>query len=381
MPSPGLLIGPLKIAGVADAGGQAGRVFVLRGNLGQDFFVTTDGLFVGALFQDGRLPGERLPEKEEQLVGMPMEHFTHGSEPFNGWFGKQADGKIRMTAGFPGQAAIILGVNGLETIRRFQAGGCAVTAEELALADRENQARALREAPPKIYPVQRFARAPEIDGRDKDWEGLPSLAIERVGYPFKGSARMAVDEQRLYLYYSIEDDSPWLNEGKDFTRLFKTGDCVDLQLCTDAALAEDAKRRVPGKADVRVVIGQAGGKPVAVLMRVADPTADKALAVEYTSPVAPKRFDRVEILAGAVVRVAKGGKGYAVEASLPLAALGLNPAKGVRVRGDLGFISSDAAGTVNSARTYWANKDTNLVSDLPQEAWLDPAAWGVLVFQ
>lgn len=192
---------------------------------------------------------------------------------------------------------------------------------------------------------------------------------------------MAVDEQRLYLYYSVEDDSPWLNEGKDFTRLFKTGDCVDLQLCTDAALAEDAKRRIPGKADVRVVIGQAGGKPVAVLMRVADPTADKALAVEYTSPVAPKRFDRVEILAGAVVRVAKGGKGYAVEASLPLAALGLNPAKGVRVRGDLGFISSDAAGTINSARTYWANKDTNLVSDLPQEAWLDPAAWGVFVFQ
>ena len=50
------------------------------------------------------------------------------------------------------------------------------------------------------------------------------------------------------------------------------------------------------------------------------------------------------------------------------------------MRGDLGFISSDEAGTINSARTYWANKDTNLVNDLPQEAWLYPATWGLLTF-
>ena len=34
-------------------------------------------------------------------------------------------------------------------------------------------------------------------------------------------------------------------------------------------------------------------------------------------------------------------KRYLVEASLPLAALGLKPAKGMKLRGDLGFISSD----------------------------------------
>ncbi len=381
MPSPGMLIGPLKIVGVAQVNDEVGRVFVMRGNLGQDFFVTTDGLFVGAMFQDGRLPGDSLPAKEEQLVGMPMENFSHGSEPFNGWFGKQADGKIRMTTGFPRQAAMILTVNGLESVRRFKAGACAITDGQLAAADRENQARAEREAPPKVYTVQRFDKVPDINGRDNDWEGIPELSIDRLGYPLKGTARMAYDETRLYLCYSIQDDTPWLNEGKDFTRLFKTGDCVDVQLCTDGALTTDEKRRNPGAADVRVVISQLGGKPVAVLMKAVDSSADKQLAVDYTSPVAPKHFDRVEVLSDAMVRVSKTASGYLVEASLPLSALGLKPLKGMKVRGDFGFISSDSAGTINTARTYWANKDTNLVSDLPQEAWLNPFAWGELVFQ
>ena len=381
MPSPGMLIGPLKIVGVAQMSDEVGRVFVCRGNLGQDFFVTTDGLFVGAMFQDGRLPGDSLPAKEEQLVGMPMENFSHGSEPFNGWFGKQADGKIRMTTGFPRQAAMILTVNGLESVRRFKAGECEVTAERLAAADRDNQARADREAPPKVYTVQRFEKAPDINGRDNDWEGIPALTIDRAGYPFKGTARMAYDNAKLYLCYSVQDDTPWLNEGKDYTRLFKTGDCVDLQLCTDGTLTADTKRRNPGAADMRVVIGQLGGKPVAVLMRPVDQGADKKLEVDYTSPVAPKHVDRVELLTEAMVRVSKTDKGYTVEASVPLAALGLKPVKGLKLRGDFGFISSDSAGTINTARTYWANKDTNLVSDLPQEAWFSPAAWGELVLQ
>ena len=43
---------------------------------------------------------------------MPMETFSHGSEAFNGWFGRQADGKVRMTTGFPREAAMVLEVKG-----------------------------------------------------------------------------------------------------------------------------------------------------------------------------------------------------------------------------------------------------------------------------
>ena len=31
---------------------------------------------------------------------------------------------------------------------------------------------------------------------------------------------------------------------------------------------------------------------------------------------------------------------------------------------------------INTARTYWANKKTGLVNDLPGEALLAPAEWG-----
>lgn len=381
MPAPGMLIGPLKIVGVAAVSDAVGRVFMLRGNLGQDFLMTTDGLFVGALFQDGRLPGESLPPKEESLVGMPMENFSHGGEPFNGWFGRQADGKIRTTVGFPRQAAMVLAVTGLETVRRFDAGTRDVDAAMLAEADRANQARAQRSAAPKAYAVKRAAAAPTVDGRDADWRDVPSLAIDRVGAPLKGTAKLLYDDTRLYLCFDVRDPSPWRNEGKDHTALFKSGDAVDLQLRTDAARAADAKGRDPVAGDLRVVVAQWNGKPVAVLMRPVDPAAPAALAVDYVSPVAPKHFDRVEVLADAKVAVSKRGDGYTVEASLPLEALGLRPASGLALRGDVGFVSSDASGTINTARTYWSNKDTNLVNDLPQEAWFSPSAWGAIAFE
>ena len=47
----------------------------------------------------------------------------------------------------------------------------------------------------------------------------------------------------------------------------------------------------------------------------------------------------------------------------------------------VGFISSDAAGKRNIARTYWANPDTGLVSDEPQESWLYPKQWGTWILE
>lgn len=379
MPSPGRIIGPLKIAGVAKVNDEIGRVFLVRGNLGQDFILTTDGLFVGSMFRDGRIPAETLPAKESQLIGRPMGGFSNGGEPFNGWFGKQADGKIRMTTGFPREAAMILTVTGLESIKRLKKQTLSVNQATLTQADKDNQARLQRLAKPKHYVITPAVNKMKIDGSAREWPQQPRMEIVRAGFPQKGSARMIYDAQNLYLFYEIDDPSPWLNEGKDFTRLFKTGDAIDLQMSIGGE--QNAKRRSPNATDVRVCISQLGNKPIAVLMKPVDPTASKEHELTYTSPVQPKHFDKVQIIKDATVKVRTIAGGYSVEAAIPLAAIGLKPAKGLKVRGDVGFISSNPAGQINIARTYWANPNTNLVNDLPQESWLTPNAWGELVFE
>ncbi len=61
MPEPGRIIGANKISGAARISDEIGSVFAIRGNLGEDFLMTADGLYVSALFRDSRLPGPPLP--------------------------------------------------------------------------------------------------------------------------------------------------------------------------------------------------------------------------------------------------------------------------------------------------------------------------------
>jgi len=372
MPSPGLIIGPLKIVGVAEVNDKVGKVFVMRGNLGQDFFMTEDGLYVGTMFQDGRVPAAVLPDKEDRLAGMPMESFSHGSEPFNGWFGRQDDGKIRMTTGFPRQAAMVLEVKGLDSINKFQLPKMEITHQDIIKSDEDNIARRAKSVQPKSYVVKKF------DGK---WSDIPELTMDRKGAPYKGTAKMAYDDTNLYLLYTIEDTSPWMNAGKDYTRLFKTGDAVDLFINVDPEMTKDAGRRDPTTGDIRILVSQLNGKPTAILTKTVDKTAPKDKKVLYQSPVMTRSHDRVEIMTDAQTKVSKANNRYTVEVVIPLKTIGLKPVKGMKLKGDLGFIASDATGQINAARTYWSNKNTNLLSDLPQESWFVPQSWGELVFE
>lgn len=137
----------------------------------------------------------------------------------------------------------------------------------------------------------------------------------------------------------------------------------------------------PGAGDSRVLISLLNGKPAAILMRPVEKDAPPAAAKTYVSPVGPKHFDRVEPIANLPLAVTTTAGGYVLSAAIPWATLGLKPAPGVKFRGDVGFISSDAAGKRNIARTYWANPDTGLVSDEPQESWLYPKQWGTWILE
>jgi hypothetical protein len=378
MPEPGRILGALKICGVAHIDDRAGTVLCIRGNLGEDFLMTTDGFYAGTLFRDSRQPGPSLPPREEDLAGKPIGDQTEGSEPFNGWFGRQSDGKVRICTGIPGQAALVAEVRGLETLRRFAGPRIEVSAAQVVRAEEENARRAAAGGARKTAPVRPMAAPPQVDGDARDWKDIPAQPIERRGAAERGSFRLAYDAQRLYVFFHVEDASPWRNEGKDAARLFKTGDAVDLQLSVDEAAGE---AREVGPSHLRLVFAPLDGRPACVLMRPVEPGAPADKAYTYRSPVGTRRFDRVEVLGGATVAGKTDTTRYCVEASVPLEALGLKPRPGLRLRGDAGFISSDAAGTSSVARTYWSNPATSLTSDLPSEAWMQPAAWGDFVFE
>jgi hypothetical protein len=378
MPEPGKVIGALKICGVAELEGQAGSVFCIRGNLGEDYLISTDGFFVGSLFRDSRLPGPSLPPREEDLAGKYIQDQTEGGEPFNGWFGRQSDGKVRICTGIPGQAAMVAEVEGLEGIRRFKGPAVKIEQAQLVQAEQENALRAAARTARKACTIRRMATPPKVDGDARDWGNAPAEEIARAGFPDRGQFRLAYDAERLYVFFQVEESTPWRNQGKEFARLFKTGDAVDLQFCMDPASLES---KDVGAAHVRLLFAPWEGKPACVLMKPVAPGTPAEKSYDYRSPTGTRRFERVEVLeaASVAVRVEKGR--YCVEAAVLWSALGGAPQAGKKIRGDAGFISSDEAGTINSARTYWSSTATNLTNDLPSEAWLQPGAWGEWRFE
>ncbi len=380
MPRPGQMMGLLKINGIAEVDG-VGRVLGIRGNLGSDYFVTTDGLFVGAMFLDTRLPAPTLPNSEEALIGQPLEMYTLGGEPFNGWLGTHEDGITRLIMSTAREAAMIARIRGLESIVRFTGPALTLDAATIAYAGQANADRATAAAGTEkaSYTIARVAAPPALDGSNSGWQDVTAVSIQSPASSFTGQAQLAYDDAFLYLRYVVNDPTPWRNEGRDFTRLFKTGDAIDLQLGVDPDA--DPDRQYPVAGDLRMVIGNYNNAPTAVVMQPVAPDADPAVRNIYTSPVGSRTFDKLAILDAAQVNVKMDERSYTVAAAIPLAAIGLSPTSGMAVRGDIGFISSDADGQINIARTYWSNKATNLISDLPQEAWLTPRNWGELTFE
>ncbi len=371
MPEPGRLIGGLKSLGTAYINKRIGRIFSIRGNLGQDFLFTADGLFVGALFTDCRLPSDSLPQHEADLRGKSVANFSLGGEPFDGWFGSQSDGKVHMVGSLGRQGAMIFTVKGLDKIHTCELPPITVDVMQLAVAERENTVRAASTDKTKFYSIKRLPRKITMDGNEDDWSGISAISIGRENSPNTGTARIAYDNNNIYLLYRIQDNNPWLNEGKDITRLFKTGDAIDMQI--GSGLKTD---KTPVQGDQRIIIAAYNGKPTAVLMRPVDPDALPETHVKYHSPVGEKNFDRVEIINAARIAVTVTAGTYTVEASIPLSSLNLPLKQGLKLRGDVGIISSDTAGLINIDRNYWAQPPTNLVNDLPSEAWFTPQNWG-----
>ncbi len=179
------------------------------------------------------------------------------------------------------------------------------------------------------------------------------------------------------LYAAFRTGEPGLLEtaaGGAVQYQFKRGGAIDLMMATDRGI--DRRGNEPGPGDLRLLVTRVEGRPRAVLFRARVPGASTLEQVVYQSPIGKQTFDQVLDVSTDVVMGSHEGD---YEISIPLDRLGLVPEKGREILGDLGILRGRSGQTVQ--RIYWNNGDTLLVSDLPSEARLQPARWGVWRFQ
>jgi hypothetical protein len=366
---PGFLIGPMWVAGVAEMGGDIGELFDLNGNLGEHYIFTADGLFVQAVFKDVRGMYE-TPLKA--VRGMSMDDTTSNGEDFGTDFLRTPDGNVYLLNG--STDARVQQVTGLETIKRFS-GHFTYTPDEYAAAQQEVQEEAAKAAVPKIYTIEKVAEAPSSDSWPQlSDETKPALDISDS--PQDQYARVAAryDNDNLYLAYSVKAPTNRMrNAGQDDHMLFKTGDCVDVMLQPEPAIKDQGAKRL--------LISVIDNHPVAVLYEQGVSGVSSKDRIPFSSPWRTIYFDRVRRLSDVTITMHPQGDGYAVNVLVPWADLGIQPASGMKLRGDVGVLFADSGGTTTVSRKYWSNKATGLVNDVPGEAMLTPSLWGEFELQ
>jgi len=376
---PAQVVAEFDIVGHATAhAGDLGEFLVTNTNCGIWHVWTADGLLAGQIFRDMRGPGAKPWSMLEQERGLDLSDVTAGQEHFSGYFCRTLeDNKYYVVAGhnFAGVAE----VQGFEKFRRQQ-GELTVTPLDVAAAmewDRKVQQRRIYEAA-TIIECRRAPENVKIDGDPKEWSFESARLKER-----EVAFAMAYDDQNLYVCCKANGCGPLKNTGNDWKRLFKTGAALDLLLGTDASAPAD--RKEPAQGDLRLLMTFADGKPVAVLYQPNCAGAKPDESWETHTNVFHAAFDRVVRLEGVKMaqqppREGQENAGYCVEASIPLASLGLKITPGLRLKMDWGILVSGPDGSEVLQRLYWANAATAIVSDEAAEAMLHPGLWGYVRF-
>lgn len=367
---PGVLIAPTRIWGIVPVNRTLGEVVAFNSNLGCTYLMTAeDGLFIDRVFRDqrvGLLWNSPTPPTPEVLAETSL-----FDEHFGGTFQKVRgnDGKDHYYYVCGKNHCSVVELTGLGQIQRLAGGTLELHPAQIVAAQEQRQRAALRTAEPKIYNVPHVAKgAVKVDGDAGDW---PADRIDGFA--------LAYDDTCLYLLYQGRDDrATFENKGLNPLELFKTGDVVDLMLQTRQGL--DARRTEAGFGDIRLSFAMFEEEPRCILydFKVPDFSGER---IPFSSPWRTIWCDRAAILKEAQVVVVRRGQEYVLEASVPLAAIHLDPAVLGETQGDVGRVLSDQSGTRAASRIYWSNKNTNIMSDLPSEAALQPNLWGLFRFK
>ena len=379
---PGELVGPTRLVGelFTPKGSDAGPLMAFTSSMGSLHFMTSDGLYVATPFQDCRV-GDPIA-MPTAARGIALDNMSLGGENFWPTVTQGQDGSVYLVSG---GNTFLIRMEGFETIRRIPLSSLTVTPAHLKNAREfilETETLRKQEQGGGIMTVSLNTRTPKVDGKLNEW--LTNwVEIDKSGSrawfnsntrPYNIKGAVAVAEGKLFAAWETADPNLLRNTGEIPTALFKTGGTLELMLGTNPKA--DPKRKTGGAGDVRLLITQVSGKTRALLYRPVVP-GTQTPRIPFSSPWNTISFDRVDDVSDQVHFAADGTGNY--EISIPLEVIGLKPEPGMRIQGDIGILRGN--GSVTLARTYWSNKATGIVSDVPSEAELMPSFWGVWEFQ
>ncbi len=351
---PGEIRGAQKFLGLLDS--PVGELVTVNGYYGNYNMLNEDGLFVSEFSHDNRR-------------GHPLDSTVVCPEGFSGFiFRHPKTHKVYLIGG--DSDARVWEITGLDSLRRFS-GTLTISAADVdgvvkALADYQQAGGAAT-----TTALRRVGKPITVDGNLDEWDMSQAVHIP-AGAGRGGVAQAAYDATNLYVAYRVADDSPFTNAGKDWAYLYKTGDLVDLILCTDPNL--EAKRPA-GKGDLRLLFAPYQGKPVVVLnQKVA--AGGPAAPLTFTSPTGTESYERVALLDGATIAVKTTPDGYTLEAAIPLASIGFTPSPNKLYPLDFGILYGDPGGARTILRAYWTNRHTTITGDIPTESRIQPVYLG-----
>ncbi|AWI09331.1 hypothetical protein [Ereboglobus luteus] len=378
----GQLIAPTRLLGGFFSPGKtsdAGPLWATNTNHGRVHIFTRDGLLAATLFEDMR-KGKiwRMPSATRN---MPLDGVTLGEENFWPTITSTSDGNVYIV---DGARSALIRLDGIDSIRRLADFPINITASDLEKAAAwrvEAEAARQRSLGSGTVEIQmQKSGAP-------DWGAARFVDIDKAGVaayfssrskPYDVTAALAVSGDRLHAQWRTGDPKLLANTGEQPVAPFKTGGALDIMIGADAGA--DPARKTPVAGDQRLLITVVKGKPLALLYRAVVPGTKARDRVPFSSPWRTIHFDRVDDVSAQIQFTA--GKDGVYEIAVPLKTLGLAPDRlkpGAKLKGDIGILRGD--GNQTTARLYWHNKATGIVSDVPDEAMLRPALWGAFEFR
>ena len=340
----------------APKSGQANEIMAINGEQGSVYLMTMDGFYVQALGGDEPdVPRWRMKQHKR---GMLIEGVSYEQEHFNPTITQTDDGQVYIVVGK--EHSSILRLEGLETVRRLDLKKVIFTVSQAATIQKQVKAR--NAMPAKILLVAQAKSSVKIDGKFDEWPKPTSWAkIDE-----RASATVMFADGKLYGAFRTGDAKAIQSSGDNFRYLFKSGGALDLMIGKNPRFRKELEF-----GDLRLLVTINKGKKTAVLFRPRVFGTPIEQRIIYQSPIGQAIFEGVSDVSDQL-QLAKSGGDF--EYSIPLDALGLSLDGVESMRGDLGVLRGN--GVETTQRIYWSNKNTQLVSDVPSQARLEPEKWG-----